>query len=90
MIAELVTSSKVVFGLQGDFSHIVERLAKQSSVPDLAARFLAQKTGKNNEQTAISVMVLRCLTFALMLSLHRSCFSVCPQKESCFTITKSK
>jgi sodium/potassium-transporting ATPase subunit alpha len=50
MIAELVAPTKVVFGLRGDFSQVIDRLSQNSSVPDLAARFRAQKLGKQNER----------------------------------------
>jgi sodium/potassium-transporting ATPase subunit alpha len=50
MIAELLAPTKVVFGLRGDFSQVIDCLCQNSSVPDLAARFRAQKLGEQNER----------------------------------------
>ena len=49
MIAELLEPGKIVFGLSEDFSQAIETLCHHSSLPDLAARFRAQKLDPSNE-----------------------------------------
>jgi sodium/potassium-transporting ATPase subunit alpha len=53
MIAELLEPAKVVFGLKGDFSQVLEALAKQSAMPDLVSR-LCNKSRSSNEDERFS------------------------------------
>ncbi len=49
MIAECLGPTKVVFGLKGNFSDVVEKLSSRSSLPGLAAQLLSQKPDQQNE-----------------------------------------
>jgi sodium/potassium-transporting ATPase subunit alpha len=50
MIVECLAPAKVVFGLKGNLSDVIEKLSSRSSLPDLAAQFRAQKPEQRNER----------------------------------------
>ncbi|HEX9146005.1 MAG TPA: cation-transporting P-type ATPase, partial [Candidatus Binatia bacterium] len=50
MIAECLGPSKVIFGLKGNLSEVIEKLSSRSSLPDLAERFRSQKPDQQNER----------------------------------------
>ena len=47
MIAERLDSENIVFGLEGNFLEVIDRLCAHSSRPDLAERFHAQKPNRD-------------------------------------------
>lgn len=50
MIAECLGPTKVIFGLKGNFSNVVERLCNRSTLPDLAAQFRSHKPDRQHER----------------------------------------
>jgi hypothetical protein len=50
MIAERLEAGKIVFGLKGDLSGVINTLCDRSTIPELAAQFRAQKPDDNNER----------------------------------------
>ncbi len=50
MIAELLDSAKIVFGIKGELSSAIETLCGYSKLPDLAAQFRAHKPDQQNER----------------------------------------
>ncbi len=49
MIAERLETAKIVFGLKGDLSGVLNTLCDRSTIPELAEQFRAQKPDGNNE-----------------------------------------
>jgi len=50
MIAERLEPDKILFGLKGNFSEAIDRLCRQSAVPDLAARLHAKEADSDNNR----------------------------------------
>ena len=50
MIAERLEARKIVFGLKGDLSKVINTLCDRSTIPELAAQFRAQKPDDSNER----------------------------------------
>jgi magnesium-transporting ATPase (P-type)/mannitol/fructose-specific phosphotransferase system IIA component (Ntr-type) len=50
MIAELLAPAKIVFGLKGDFSQVLETLCKQSTIPGLPAQLRAKIINHNEDR----------------------------------------
>ena len=50
MIAERLEARKIVFGLKGDLSRVINTLCDRSTIPELAAQFRAQKPDDSNER----------------------------------------
>ncbi|HYA28800.1 MAG TPA: cation-transporting P-type ATPase, partial [Acidobacteriota bacterium] len=79
MIAERLEAAKIVFGLQGDISRVIDQLCTRSTIADLAARFRAHKPEAQNERFSyigdgIAVPHLRIENLAapeLMLGISR-------------------
>jgi mannitol/fructose-specific phosphotransferase system IIA component (Ntr-type) len=49
VIAELLQPAKIVFGLKGEFSQVIETLCKQSAIPGLSGQ-LRNKTIQRDEE----------------------------------------
>jgi mannitol/fructose-specific phosphotransferase system IIA component (Ntr-type) len=50
MIVELLPSTKILFGLKGDFSQVIDTLSERSSVPGLAAQLRAKISNHGDER----------------------------------------
>lgn len=50
MIAELLQPAKIVFGLKGEFSQVIETLCKRSATPGLPAQLLNKKIQADEER----------------------------------------
>ncbi len=50
MIAECLAPGRIIFGLKGNFSEVVQKLSSRTSVPDLAAQLLSRKSDQESER----------------------------------------
>jgi sodium/potassium-transporting ATPase subunit alpha len=50
VIAELLQPAKIVFGLKGEFSEVIETLCKQSAVPGLPGQLRNKKSNRDEER----------------------------------------
>ena len=50
MIAERLEAGRIVFGLKGDLSGVINTLCDRSTIPELGAQFHAQKPDDHNER----------------------------------------
>ena len=50
MIAERLEAAKIVFGLKGNLSEVIDILCRRSTLPDLAGQFRSHQPDKENER----------------------------------------
>jgi mannitol/fructose-specific phosphotransferase system IIA component (Ntr-type) len=50
VIAELLAPAKIIFGLKGNFSQVIEALGKQCSIPGLAVQLRAKTSDHDDKR----------------------------------------